>query len=262
MIEKRYDKIQLKIFPDRLQMGASAACDAAERMRALLQEEEEINCIFAAAPSQTEFLAELCRQPNIDWKRVNAYHMDEYVGLPFGHEKSFGSFLSRAIFDKVPFKSVNLINGSLPPDEEAERYAEILCKAPTHITFMGIGENGHVAFNDPPVADFHDPRVVKTVALDPVCRMQQVHDGCFESLQQVPKYALTVTIPRLVASRYIFCIVPTAQKHRAVFETLTGPVCTDCPASILRHTDHVQMYIDSDCAGSLANEPEKEALLR
>lgn len=251
MIEKRYDKIQLKIFPDRLQMGASAACDAAERMRALLQEEEEINCIFAAAPSQTEFLAELCRQPNIDWKRVNAYHMDEYVGLPFGHEKSFGSFLSRAIFDKVPFKSVNLINGSLPPDEEAERYAEILCKAPTHITFMGIGENGHVAFNDPPVADFHDPRVVKTVALDPVCRMQQVHDGCFAEIESVPETAITLTVPRLCDAKQHFCIVPAHTKREAVYKTLHGAVGNHCPATALRLCPEVALFLDSDSASML-----------
>lgn len=253
MIQKKYDMVDLKIFDTRAEMGLEAAREAAERMRELLASEPEINCIFAAAPSQTEFLAELCRQPGIDWSRVNAYHMDEYVGLPLGHPKSFNRFLCDSIFDKVPFKSVHLIDGSRPAEEETARYGSLLDAAPTHITFMGIGENGHIAFNDPPVANFEDPVPIKKVQLDLVCRQQQVHDKCFDTLDDVPEYALTVTVPRLVASRYIFCIVPSASKREAVRATLTGPIATSCPASILRRTANVRMYIDRDCAGELAD---------
>lgn len=252
VIEKQYGKVNLKIFDTRTEMGRVAAEEAAACMRDLLEQNAEINCIFAAAPSQSEFLEALCRQPDIAWNRVNAYHMDEYVGLPLGHEKSFNYFLGEAIFNRVPFKSVHLINGSRPAAEEAARYGGLLKNAPTHIVFMGIGENGHVAFNDPPVADFHDKETVKRVMLDPVCRRQQVHDKCFAKLEDVPKYALTVTVPRLMESWHIFCMVPSAQKHAATVAALTGPISTACPASILRCTDNVTMYIDRDCAGELA----------
>lgn len=183
---------------------------------------------------------------------MNGYHMDEYVGLSLGHEKSFNHFLSESIFNKVPFKSANLIDGSRPVEEETARYGQLLRNAPTHVTFMGIGENGHIAFNDPPVADFEDKEVIKKVKLDLVCRQQQVHDKCFDTLDEVPEYALTVTVPRLMASQYIFCIVPSDKKHDATVAALTGPVSTACPASILRRTDNVRMYIDKACAGNLA----------
>lgn len=250
MIERTYDKIQLQIHPTRAQMGEAAALDAAECIRTLLATHDQINCIFAAAPSQNEFLAALLRQDN-EWGRINAYHMDEYVGFALGHPNSFNHFLSNAIFDRAPFCSVNLINGANDPDEEVKRYGALLDAAPTHITFMGIGENGHIAFNDPPVADFNDPVPIKKVKLDEVCRNQQVHDGCFASLDEVPRYALSVTVPRLAASEHIFCIVPAATKHNATVAALTGPVSEACPASILRRTDNVRMYIDSDCAGDL-----------
>lgn len=251
MIQKKYDKIDLKIYDTRVEMGAAAAEEAAACIRQLLEKHEEINCIFAAAPSQKEFLASLVEQ-DIEWNRINAYHMDEYVGFRIGHPNSFNHFLCNAIFNKVPFKSVNLINGANDADAEVKRYGDMLDAAPTHVTFMGIGENGHIAFNDPPVADFHDSMPIKKVMLDDVCRNQQVHDGCFPTLDDVPEYALSVTVPRLASSEHIFCIVPAATKHNATKETLTGPVSEACPATILRRTDNVHMYIDMDCAGDLA----------
>lgn len=250
MIERNYDKINLKIYDTRAEMGADGAREAAECIRMLLEKKEEINCIFAAAPSQNEFLASLLEQ-DIEWNRINAYHMDEYVGFEVGHPNSFNNFLCNAIFNKVPFKSVNLINGANDADEEVKRYGTLLDAAPTHITFMGIGENGHIAFNDPPVADFNDKMPIKKVKLDDICRNQQVHDGCFPTLADVPEYALTVTVPRLASSEYIFCIVPAATKHNATKATLTGPISEACPASILRRTDNVRMYIDMACAGDL-----------
>ncbi len=251
MVQKQYDKVELKIFDTRSEMGQVAAEEAAQCMRQLLSQKQEINCIFAAAPSQSEFLDALCRQPGIAWDRVNAYHMDEYVGLGIGHEKSFNHFLCVNIFDKVPFKSVNLINGANPTEQEVERYGALLKNAPTDIVFMGIGENGHIAFNDPPVADFEDKAQIKKVQLEQACREQQVHDKCFDTLAEVPEYALTVTVPRLTSADYLFCIVPSDKKHKAVVDTLTGPISTACPASILRRTENVRMYIDRDCAGDL-----------
>lgn len=250
MIQRQYDKIDLKIYDTRAEMGMDAAREAAMCIRELLKNHEEINCIFAAAPSQNEFLNALLDQ-DIAWERINAYHMDEYVGFEVGHPNSFNHFLCNAIFDRVPFKSVNLINGANDADAEVARYGKLLNDAPTHITFMGIGENGHIAFNDPPVADFEDTVPIKKVKLDEICRNQQVHDGCFPTLDDVPRYALSVTVPRLASSEYIFCIVPSAAKHKATKATLTGPISEACPASILRRTDNVRMYIDKDCAGDL-----------
>ncbi|NBH70881.1 glucosamine-6-phosphate deaminase [Clostridiaceae bacterium] len=245
--ELDFGKVNLKVYGTRGEMGKAAAKEAAECMRRMLKEQDEIHCVFAAAPSQNEFLEALIQEGGIDWSRVNGYHMDEYVGLGIGHPSSFNRFLSQAVFDCVPFKNVYLINGANESGQEAERYASILERIAIDITFMGIGENGHIAFNDPDVADFHDAKTVKVVELDEVCRMQQVHDGCFLSLEEVPKKALTVTVPKLVSAREIFCIVPTKKKQKAVREALTGEVRETCPASILRETDNVHMYIDQDC---------------
>jgi len=242
-----FDKVKLKVLDTRKEMGKAAARDAAACMRKMLSEKPEINCIFAAAPSQNEFLEALLEEGGIDWSRVNGYHMDEYVGFDIGHPDSFNGFLTRAIFGKAPFKSVNLINGAAVQEEEAERYGKLLDGIKIDITFMGIGENGHIAFNDPAVADFHDKKTVKVVALDDICRQQQVNDGCFPTFDDVPQYALTVTIPKLVSAEEIFCIVPTKKKRKAVKAALNGPVSEICPASILRQTDNVHMYIDKDC---------------
>ena len=242
-----FDKVELNVFENRKEMGLVAAKEAAECMRRMLKEKAEINCVFAAAPSQNEFLEALIQEEGIDWSRVNGYHMDEYVGFCIGHTNSFNGFLTNAVFGKVPFKSVNLINGEANQEKEAERYSKLLNGIKIDITFMGIGENGHIAFNDPDVADFHDEKTVKVVKLDEVCRQQQVNDGCFSTFDDVPKYALTVTIPKLVSAEEIFCIVPTEKKQNAVKNALTGPVSEICPASILRETDHVHMYIDEDC---------------
>lgn len=251
MIKKSFDKIDLKIFETREEMGNHAAREAKELLLNLLNNKEEVNLIFAAAPSQNEFLHALSSYREIAWDRVNAFHMDEYVGLKIGSESSFSGFLKKGIMDKVPLKSKHFINGLNPPDEECSRYADILKAYPTDIVFMGIGENGHIAFNDPGAADFHDPLTVKVVELDEVSRNQQVHDGCFATLDQVPRKAITVTIPILVSAENIFCIVPNKEKAQAVKRTLEGEVSEDCPASILRQTDGVKMYIDAEAASLL-----------
>lgn len=253
MIEKYFDKICLKIYGSRDEMGKEAAREAAGCIRKLLEREKEINCLFAAAPSQQEFLAELCKAKNMEWERINAYHMDEYVGFPVGDPRSFSGFLVNHIFGRLPFKSIHLINGEQNPAGEAERYGGLLDAVPLHITFMGIGENGHIAFNDPHAADFQDPKTVKIVTLDSLCRMQQVHDGCFDSLEQVPEHAITVTCPKLISAEYVFCIVPSSKKHDAVMDCLTGPIQESCPASILRGKQNTRMYIDNACAGEMAD---------
>ena len=252
MTERKYGEVVLRVYGTRSEMGKAAAAEAGIVMRRMLSEKDEISCIFAAAPSQNEFLASLIEEDGIDWTRINAYHMDEYVGLGLEDEPAFSHFLTEAIFSKVPFKSINLINGKAESAEaEAERYSGLLNAIDVDITFMGIGENGHIAFNDPAFADFNDSKTVKIVELDDVCRMQQVHDGCFPSFDDVPKKAMTVTIPKLVSARKIFCIVPTDKKAEAVRNALTGPVATSCPASILRTVPGVSMYIDAAAASLL-----------
>ena len=165
--------------------------------------------IFAAAPSQNDVLLALTEDKSIDWTRVNAFHMDEYVGLPKDAPQGFGNFLSAHIFSLAPFKSVNYIDCTAEnPEAECERYAELLKNNPTDIVVMGIGENGHIAFNDPWVADFNDEKWVKVVPLDEVCRNQQVNDGCFAHVDEVPTHALTLTVPTLVRAPWLFCIVP------------------------------------------------------
>lgn len=251
MIEKQYDEIHLKIFDSRKEMGQVAAIEAAKCIKLCLEDKEEINCIFAAAPSQSEFLEALRMDSSIPWNRINAFHMDEYVGFQVGDPRSFSGFLSEAIFNKVPFKSVHLLNGMASAKEECERYSELLLNNPTDIVFMGVGENGHIAFNDPSVADFKDPKMVKVVELEESCRIQQVNDGCFPNIDAVPKKALTVTIPGLMKSTQVFCIVPNERKADAVARLLTGEIKEECPASILRQKQGARLYIDKECASKL-----------
>lgn len=243
------EKLHVRAFDTRLAMGSCAGKEAAEYIKKLLAERDEINVLFAAAPSQNETLAALCKDKDIDWSRVNAFHMDEYVGLDPAHPAGFRNFLKRAIFDKYNFKSVNLLNGNAADPEEAAREYDALLRAhPLDACLMGIGENGHIAFNDPPVANFDDPVLVKVVKLEERCRMQQVHDGCFDSIDEVPTHALSATIPALMHAKRLFCSVPAATKAEAVRDTVNAPVSTACPATIMRTHPAADMYLDADSA--------------
>lgn len=247
--EIQTDKLKVKVYDSRKSMGAKSANEAASKIKELLSQKDEINIIFAAAPSQNEFIASLIEDKDIEWNRINAFHMDEYVGLDPKAPQGFGNFLKDRIFGKVPFKSINYLNGNAEDiDAECARYSELLKKYPTDIVCMGIGENGHIAFNDPHVAFFNDEKMVKVVELDEKCRNQQVNDGCFESIDKVPTHALTLTIPTLTACKYIFCIVPGKTKTEAVTKTVNGPVAETCPASILRKHDSAILYTDIDSA--------------
>ena len=246
------DKLVVKKYETRDAMGEAACVEAAECLRALLAEKDEVNAIFAAAPSQNEFLAALSRAPGIDWGRVNAFHMDEYIGLPEDAPQGFGNFLKEHIFSLAPFKSVNYINGGAE-DIEAEclRYTRMLQENPVDIVFLGIGENGHIAFNDPHVADFNDPLMIKSVELDQMCRQQQVNDGCFDCIDAVPTHALSLTIPTLVSAGHMFCMVPAATKANAVKATVYGDITEACPASILRQQSHAPLNEDGDSGAYL-----------
>ena len=238
--------LDIKILPSRDEMGKAAADDIGRTVKRLLLEKDEVNIIFAAAPSQNEVLHYLCKS-DVDWSRVNAFHMDEYIGLPADAPQCFGNFLKTAIFDILPLKTVNYIKPTATDtDAECNRYAKLLENKPTDIVVMGIGENGHIAFNDPHVADFNDKHAVKAVGLDNVCRMQQVNDGCFEKIGDVPEYALTLTIPTLMRAEYHFCIVPAKTKANAIKRTLYGEISEECPATILRTKNNCYLYCDAD----------------
>ena len=241
------DKLKVEIYENRMLMGKSAARDIKAKIAELLAEKQEINIIFAAAPSQNDVLKSLVEDKEIEWNRVNAYHMDEYIGLDKDAPQGFGNFLKAHIFGLVPFKSVNYIDiTTTNPNAEADRYGKLLNENPTDIVIMGIGENGHIAFNDPPVADFKDEKVVKPVKLDEICRQQQVNDGCFDSIDKVPTHAMTLTVPTLVRAPYLFCIVPASTKASAVYETLNGSIDEHCPASVLRTHNNAKLYLDNE----------------
>lgn len=246
------DGLDVQVYASRQEMGRQAAAQAGEYLRALLEKQETVRAVFAAAPSQTEFLQELCAQPGIDWRQVQGFHMDEYAGLGRDRAQSFGRFLAEHVFDRLPFGAVEYIDGAAE-DMEAEclRYAALLDRAPIDVIFLGIGENGHIAFNDPAVADFHDRQRVKLVELDQLCRQQQVNDKCFQTLEQVPRRAITLTVPTLFQAHRLFCMVPAASKAQAVRNTLCGPVSEACPASILRRHPAAVLYLDEDSAAML-----------
>jgi glucosamine-6-phosphate deaminase len=247
------DKLIIKKYKSRGEMGKEAAAEVSMAIRKLLDTKPGVRMIFAAAPSQNEFLEALTRDTSIDFSRITAFHMDEYVKLPADAPQCFGNFLRDRLFAKCPFKEVHYLNGLAKDlEEECRRYAELLNKEPVDIACMGIGENGHIAFNDPGVADFHDAKTVKVVALDQVCRRQQVNDGCFARIEEVPAHALTLTVPVLFGCRRIFCVAPAKNKADAVYASLNNDIDEKCPASILRNHENAIMYIDGESGARLA----------
>lgn len=249
IVNKTVDRLKVQVYADRAAMGAAAGHAIAARMRQMLAGGRFIRMIFAAAPSQNETLQTLVKEPGLDWSRVTAFHMDEYVGLSKDAPQSFARFVQTRIFDVVKPGEIHLINGAAAPEAECERYGALLKQAPIDIVCMGIGENGHIAFNDPPVADFHDPKPIKVVELDNACRQQQVNDGCFPTFDAVPTHALTLTIPTLTSGRHLFCMVPGPTKKAAIHRTLHGIIATECPSTILRHHADCTLYVDKASYG-------------
>jgi glucosamine-6-phosphate deaminase len=245
----KVDNLTIKASETRSEMAHIAAKDFAVTVKELLTRKDYITVVFAAAPSQNEFLQAITADRDIDFSRIEAFHMDEYIGLPADSPQTFGYFLRKALFDKRQFKAVHYI-GSTAADAQAvaDAYGKLISEREIDIVCMGIGENGHIAFNDPPVADFSDPYPMKIVALDSVCRSQQVHDGCFPNLESVPTHALTLTIPTLARASHHFCVVPAATKAQAVYDTLHAPIGTACPATIMRGWVRPILYLDSDSA--------------
>ncbi len=244
------EKLDTFVYSTRREMGDAAGKEAAKVIKAVIEEKGSANVIFAAAPSQNETLDALFSS-DVDFLKVNAFHMDEYAGLCIDDAQSFAKYLYDHAFSKANFASVNYIPATLDVDEACEKYAELLTKFPPDVVCMGIGENGHIAFYDPPVADFNDKKLIKKVELDDVCRMQQVHDGCFPSFDDVPKYALTLTVPALMSAKYLICTVPAPTKANAVKAMLEGEYGEVCPATALRKHDGAKMYLDADSAAKV-----------
>jgi glucosamine-6-phosphate deaminase len=247
--QEQVGNLQVKVYNNRSSLGAAAAAEAADEIRRRLAKQERVRIVFAAAPSQNEFLTALVMEPGIDWSRVTAFHMDEYIDLPEDAPQRFSCFLREGIFDIVRPGEVHLIGSTADIEEECRRYGGLLGREPIDVVCMGIGENGHIAFNDPPVADFQDPAFIKPVELDSACRQQQVNDGCFPSLDDVPTHALTLTIPTLMSGSRLLCMVPGLTKRDAVQSTLRGPITTECPASILRRHEACTLYLDRESYG-------------
>jgi glucosamine-6-phosphate deaminase len=237
----------LRWFPDRETLGAAAAGDIGDALTRRLDSQPEVRVIFASAPSQEVTLRHLAERSGIDWGRVTAFHMDEYLGLEPDAPQRFGNWLRGALLDRVPVGNAHLIDPGDDLRATVEGYSALLTAAPIDIVCLGIGVNGHLAFNDPP-ADFADPALVKVATLDEVSRLQQVDDGCFATLAEVPAQAVTLTIPALLSAAELFCMVPGAQKKRAVTGALYGPVDGSVPASALRTHPRCTVYVDKESA--------------
>ena len=238
------------VLPNARELGELAASHLAEELRRRLGVQTTVRVIFAAAPSQSEMLRSLGNAEGIDWTRVEAFHMDEYVGLASDAPQRFGLWLRREFFDRVPFGAVHLIEPGADPERAAVEYAACLEERPVDIVCLGIGMNGHIAFNDPP-ANFHEPSDVRIVELDRASRDQQVREGLFPALGDVPTHAITLSIPRLLHADKLYCCVPGALKTAAVTRTFTGPIEPSSPASILRKHVDCTVYLDMESAAGL-----------
>jgi glucosamine-6-phosphate deaminase len=249
---RMYENLKVNIYPTRDAMGKGAAEHVASLIQELHARQDSVNMIFAAAPSQNEFLDHLTRIQGLDWSRVIGFHMDEYIGLPGDSDQLFSKYLTDHLFSKVQMNKVHILSAvAKDPVKECARYAELLKLHPVDIVCMGIGENGHIAFNDPPVADFNDPLMVKVIELDEPDRQQQARDGAFGSVAEVPTHAITLTVPQLMSARYLSIVVPSEWKAVAVRNAMLGPVTTEVPASILRHHPQAMMFVDSAAASKL-----------
>jgi glucosamine-6-phosphate deaminase len=244
--------VTVNVFQDRCALGEAAALDIAAEMRGRLARQAFVRIIFAAAPSQGETLQALRQLPGIDWPRVVAFQMDEYIGLPKDAAERFSSWLRAELFSHVPIGSVRVLETDGDENQRAKSYARQLSEAPVDLVCLGIGMNGHIAFNDPLVADISDQQAVKPVELEEESRHQQVVDGCFPRLDLVPTRALTLTIPRLLNADKLFCMVPGATKRAAVGRMMREPIGSSCPATALRLHPHCRLYLDKDSSSEAA----------
>ncbi|PTY00381.1 6-phosphogluconolactonase [Opitutus sp. ER46] len=250
------DRLAVERHPHRSAMGRAAARAVAAYLCDTINRHGRARIVFGCAPSQDDFLAALVDPAlcgaEIDWRKVTAFHMDDYVGLPGSHPASFRSYLQRHLLSKVPVGTFHPITAEAADGATVCRtYAAALREQPIDLICLGIGENGHIAFNDPPVADFDDPALIKVVELDHACRTQQVNDGCFPNLAAVPPSAYTLTVPVFRTARRLSVVVPGPRKAAAARAALRDPIGPGCPASVLRLHPSATLYLDADSAAQL-----------
>jgi glucosamine-6-phosphate deaminase len=248
-------RLEVEVHPTRAEMGGAAAAVVSAHLRREVGREGRTAVIFASAPSQNEFLAALREDESIPWDRVTAFHLDEYIGIDATHPASFRRFLIDRLFAHVPVREFHQLAGeAADPAAECARYAALLEAERPSLAILGIGENGHLAFIDPPVCDFFETADVRVVELDEPCRRQQVHDGAFATIDDVPRTALSLSIPRLMRVPRAVAIVPGPAQRAAIAAALDGPVTCACPASILRRHPDARLFLDDASAAGLRTE--------
>jgi glucosamine-6-phosphate deaminase len=246
------DALRIRVYATQDDLVQDAAREAQSHLQQTFLAQGRAAVILATGNSQVRFLEKLTGLGGVDWSKTTLFHMDEYLGLPADHPASFRRYMRERVAGLVKPKVFHYLEGdALLPIRECERYAQLLRAQPIDLCCLGIGENGHLAFNDPAVADFKDNRSVKIVKLDDACKRQQVGEGYFAGLEAVPSYALTLTIPALCSARRMLCIVPEARKAAAVKAALQGPIDTACPASILRQQANCHLFLDAESASLL-----------
>ncbi len=246
------EKLDVQIHPDTPALARAAADEAASVIRSSVAARGAAHVMFATGNSQLAFVDALTAgTPEVPWSDIVVFHMDEYVGVGPDHPAGFQRWIRERIVDRVRPRQAYYLDGLADPERECERYARLLVEKPLDLCCLGIGENGHLAFNDPPFADFDDPADVKVVDLDEASRRQQVHEGHFRELGDVPRQAVTVTIPALLRANRVLAVVPEERKSAPVAAALQGPLSTTCPASILRTKDNVTLHLDAGSASKL-----------
>ena len=248
---KTFDKLTVEIYPDAAAISLAAFQRANRQIREAIERRGYARVILATGNSQLEFLSLLRQAEDIDWNKVDLFHLDEYMGLEADHASSFRHYLYGNFVNHVNPRRFHGINGTTDPEAEARRYGELLNSDSIDLSCLGVGNNGHLAFNDPPYADFNDPDAVKLVELDEVSRQQQVDGGLFPSLESVPTHALTVTIPALLDAAHVQVLASGKHKAQAISTALLGPITEDCPASVLRTAPQAVLYLDQDSASLL-----------
>lgn len=251
----RIGKLNVEIQSDRKAAGMAAALAAAEALKELAAVHDTFSVIFATGASQLAMLEALTNLEGLPWKQIKGFHMDEYVGLPGDHPASFRRYMHERLTQKVPLLEFHDVDGSAPdPEQAAREYADLIREADPKLCFLGIGENGHLAFNDPGVADFSDPVDAKIVYLDEACRRQQTAEGWFAKIDEVPDAAITLTLPALLRVSKLIVSVPGPRKAEIVRRALEESISTSCPATILREHPRSTLYLDADSAALLNDE--------
>lgn len=243
--------MKIIVCDDPESLGRMAACAGADLIRKAIAQRGEATIIVATGASQFEMLKALVAAPNVDWSRVTGFHLDEYLGMPADHPASFCRYLKERFVDRVPLRAFHYVSGiAADPAAECARVGNLIRQHPVDVAFIGIGENGHLAFNDPP-ADFETPEPYLVVQLDEACRRQQSGEGWFATLADVPTRAISMSIPQILMSRHIICSVPDARKAQAVARSVQGPVTPDVPASVLQKHAQTELFLDRASASQL-----------